>query len=345
MSQFDSLPADQKAVLQLLLRQGRSYDELSGLLKLEPAAVRERAHRALDALGGPDDFNASLSDERRGELSDWLLGQRSGAEAEQTSAYLAGSGSGRAWARTVGDELRPVGGDRVPEVPAEGRSAPATEATTPAAAAAAGPGVAAGSEAAAPAAMMPGGQRVSRRAGAFLIGGVLTAAAIILVLVLVLSSGGNKKNSAKASTTAAPATTAATAAQPTVKAQINLTPPGAGSSTKRAGILWILDASGKPAFTAAAQGLPTTKGKAYGIWLYTSKTQAKLIGGFNQYDKQGRVLASGALSADPTQYKNVIVTSEKGGRPKTPGRIVLQGAVASATAPSAGAGAGTTTTP
>src|SRR6478672_397748 len=317
MSQFDSLPADQKAVLQLLLRQGRSYEELSGLLKLEPGAVRERAHRALDALG-PDD-GASLSDDRRAELSDWLLGQQSGADAERTTAFLAGSGAGRAWARTVGDQLRPVGGDRIPAVPAEGTAAPAaaTEQHRDAAAAA-------------PVALSPGGHRVSRRGGAFLIGGVLVAAAIILVLVLVLGGGDDKKSSAKASASDTTTTTATTGAQPTVRAQINLTAPGAGSSTKRAGILWILDASGKPAFTAAAQGLPTTKGRAYGIWLYTSKTQAKLIGGFDQYDKQGRILASGALSADPTQYKDIIVTAEKGGQPKTPGRIVLQGAIANA---------------
>ena len=343
MSQFDSLPADQKAVLQLLLRQGRSYDELSGLLKLEPGAVRERAHRALDALG-PDD-GASLSDDRRGEVSDWLLGQQSDGDAERTSAFLAGSGSGRAWARTVGDQLRPVGGERIPEVPAEGRPAAAPAATPVAAtpvAAASGPGAAAATEAAAPAAMTPGGHRVSRRGGAFLIGGVLAAAAVILVLVLLLSGGDDKKSNAKTSASAS-TPTSTTAAQPTVRAQINLTAPGAGSSTKRAGILWILDASGKPAFTAAAQGLPTTKGRAYGIWFYTSQTQAKLIGGFDQYDKQGRILASGALSADPTQYKDIIVTAEKGGQPKTPGRIVLQGAIANATAPSTGTG--TTTTP
>ena len=172
---------------------------------------------------------------------------------------------------------------------------------------------------------------------------MLAAAAIILVLVLLLSGGDDKKSSAKASASDTTGTTATTGTQPTVRAQINLTAPGAGSSTKRAGILWILDASGKPAFTAAAQGLPTTKGRAYGIWFYTSKTEAKLIGGFDQYDKQGRILASGALSADPTKYKDIIVTAEKGGQPKTPGRIVLQGAIANATAPSTGTG--TTTTP
>ena len=35
MSRIDTLPADQGAVLQLLLRQGRAYDELSGLLDLD----------------------------------------------------------------------------------------------------------------------------------------------------------------------------------------------------------------------------------------------------------------------------------------------------------------------
>lgn len=332
MSQFDSLPADQKAVLQLLLRQGRSYHELSGLLKLDADAVRTRAHQALDALGaGGDD----LSDERRHELADWLLGQQSEGQAAATKAFLAGSAPGRAWARTVGDQLRPVGGDRVPEIPeGETKAAPATPAVAAAPTAA--------TEAAAPVAMAPAGPRVSRRGGAFLIGGAIAAAAVIVLLVVLLSGGDDKKSStAKASATTS--TTSTNATQPQVKAQINLTAPGAGSSTKVAGIFWVVDANGQPAFTAAAQGLSTAKGKAYGIWAYNSRSDAKLIGGFDQYDKQGRLLASGGLSLDPTKYKDIVVTSEKGGRPKTPGPIVLQGAVANATVPNTGTG--TTTTP
>ncbi len=307
--------------------------------------MRGRAHQALDALGGgADGVGASLGDERRRELSDWLLGQQSEEQAAATTAFLAGSGPGRAWARTVGDELRPIGGDRVPAVPAEGdRTARSAAAAAPAAAAVPEPSAAAAAERAAPAALSPAGPRVSRRGGAFLIGGALVVAALVAAVVLALG-GDSKKSDSKASATDTSTAASTTAnAQPQVKAQINLTAPGAGSSTKRAGILWILDANGKPAFTAAAQGLPTTKGKAYGIWLYTSRTRAKLIGGFDQYDKQGRVLASGALADDPSKYKDIVVTSEKGGRPKSPGRIVLQGAIASATAPSAGTG--TTTTP
>jgi len=39
MSRLDALPADQKSVLQLLLRQGKGYDDLSGLLRLDADEV------------------------------------------------------------------------------------------------------------------------------------------------------------------------------------------------------------------------------------------------------------------------------------------------------------------
>ena len=40
MSRIDTLPADQRAVLELLLRQGRRYAELSDLLRIDEALVR-----------------------------------------------------------------------------------------------------------------------------------------------------------------------------------------------------------------------------------------------------------------------------------------------------------------
>ncbi|HEX6745634.1 MAG TPA: hypothetical protein VF087_15510, partial [Solirubrobacteraceae bacterium] len=72
MSRLDALPADQKSVLQLLLRQGKGYDDLSGLLRLDADEVRTRAYDALDTLGPGA---AGLSAERRHEIADWLLGQ------------------------------------------------------------------------------------------------------------------------------------------------------------------------------------------------------------------------------------------------------------------------------
>ena len=75
MSRLEALPADQKSVLQLLLRQGKGYDDLSGLLKLDVDEVRSRAYDALDTLGpGP----GGLPAERDGDM-----GPRQSAEQEK----------------------------------------------------------------------------------------------------------------------------------------------------------------------------------------------------------------------------------------------------------------------
>jgi hypothetical protein len=113
MTTLDSLPADQRAVLSLLLRQGRSYEDIGATLRIPEAALRERAHGALAALG-PD---TGLSARRRAEIGDWLLLQGPDDERAETEAFLVRSDAGRAWAVAVADALRPVGGDQVPRVP------------------------------------------------------------------------------------------------------------------------------------------------------------------------------------------------------------------------------------
>ena len=117
MSRLDALPADQKSVLQLLLRQGKGYDDLSGLLRLDADEVRSRAYDALDTLGPGA---GGLPAERRHEIADWLLGQQDPDEAAATRAFVDGSTAGRAWAHGVARELEPLAGDRLPELPAEG---------------------------------------------------------------------------------------------------------------------------------------------------------------------------------------------------------------------------------
>src|SRR3954467_10138489 len=117
MSPVDELAPDQRAVLQLLLKQGKAYTELATLLRISPEAVRERAVTALEALGPRD--GAPLAAERRAEIADYLLGQQSASERQATREFLEGSAAGRAWARVVSGELKPLAGDALPEIPTE----------------------------------------------------------------------------------------------------------------------------------------------------------------------------------------------------------------------------------
>ena len=49
MASLDSLPADQRAVLQLVVQRRQSYDDIARLLSIDRAAVRRRPLSALDS--------------------------------------------------------------------------------------------------------------------------------------------------------------------------------------------------------------------------------------------------------------------------------------------------------
>ena len=329
MSRLDALPADQKSVLQLLLRQGKGYDDLSGLLRLDAEEVRSRAYDALDTLGPGA---GGLSAERRHDIADWLLGQQDPDEAAATRALVEGSTAGRVWAHGVARELEPLAGDRLPELPAE---AAATE--TPAEAAATETPAEAdeadddAEHAATPFAPAPAaGPRVSRRGGALLIGGALAAIAIAVVLVIVLSGGDDKKNDPTATKAA---NTTSTQAQPKVRAQVNLTPPKGAPVKKAVAIVQFVDVNGQQAINAATQGLPTSKKIVYGLWFYNSKSQTKLIGGFDQTDNKGHLVLQGQLpkGVDISSYKDLVITREKPStNPTSPGTIYLRGSIQNA---------------
>ena len=119
MGSLDTLPPDQRAVLDLVLQRGRSYDDIARLLAIDRAAVRARALAAFEAIG-PD---TGIAPESRALITDYLLGQLPDRVAEQTRERLADSPYDRAWARVLASELGPVASKPLPEIPDGSRAA------------------------------------------------------------------------------------------------------------------------------------------------------------------------------------------------------------------------------
>jgi len=130
MSAVDSLPGDQRAVLQLVLGRRRSYEDIARLLSINPTAVRERALTALDSLGP----QTKIDQPARAQICDYLLGQLPEGEVAAVRDRLAGSAGERAWARVLSSELAPLSSEPLPEIPVEGsaaRAAPPAPASEP----------------------------------------------------------------------------------------------------------------------------------------------------------------------------------------------------------------------
>src|SRR5215472_1890160 len=130
MGSLETLSPDQRAVLDLVLQRGRSYDDIASLLAIDRAGVRARALAAFDELG-PD---TGIAPESRALITDYLLGQLPERVAEQTRERLASSPYERAWARVLASELAPVASEPLPEIPDGTRAAAAatTAEATPA---------------------------------------------------------------------------------------------------------------------------------------------------------------------------------------------------------------------
>jgi hypothetical protein len=327
MSRLDELPADQKAVLQLLLKQGKSYAELGGLLRIDERSVRERALDALEHLGA--DAPSGLNPARQDEVGDYLLGQQSAAEADTTRTFLQGSAAGRAWARAISGQLAPVARDPLPAVPDEPPE---------------GAGDGAGARKAKGA---KGGERSSRLGGLAVLGvGAVLVAVVIVALLTRNGDDGSPKSAGPTATAAAPAATgtATTGTSTTdsgqIESQINMTSPSGGDAIA---VAYALNRQGQRVLGIAGQKFPATGNKfSYAVWLYTSPTRASRLGFVaNGVGANGRLVTG----ADPTQakgaeaarlrdqlahlydYKQLIITRETSANATRPGPIVVAGPI------------------
>ncbi len=323
-------------MLELVLRQGRSYGELSELLAIPERDVRERADAGVRALAG--DPQAGVDS---GRIADWLLGQQPDAEAERTRAAVARNPLARDWAATAADQLRELGGT-VPEVPGDDeptvastageptKAARADEPTAdePAATAAAGgagprPRELRERAARAPAASVP---RSSRLGGAVLIAVLVLVVGGALYLILGRGDDDEPQATTPASETAATATPTATGND------IVLEGPG---NSKAAGLLRLIRREdGAVQFAIAAQEVPANKGReVYAVWFTREGATPRRLGfAQSQVTKEGVLTTGGPQQGDEDEfprwfatYEKVLVTRETDAKAKRPGPAVLEG--------------------
>ncbi|HTX12107.1 MAG TPA: sigma factor-like helix-turn-helix DNA-binding protein [Solirubrobacteraceae bacterium] len=328
MASLETLTPDQRAVLDLVLRRGRSYDDIAQLLAIDRAAVRARALAAFDAIG-PE---TGISPESRALVTDYLLGQLPERVAEETRERLAESPYDRAWARVVASELEPLAAEPLPEIP-DGSRARTSPSTSPAA------------EAAAPTAPAREARRrrpprlsdrpSSRRGGAIMLGvGVLVVVAVVVVLLTVIGGGSSKKQPTTAAstpsrtttTTAAGSTgsTTGTTGQAKIVAQVNLNPPSGTGSTKGVGLV-VKDGSAYGLIIEAQDVAPNSH-NAYAVWLYNSSSDTLRLGFVNPaVGKTGKLQVGTGLPTNAGHYKELLLTLETQSAPKTPGQVVLEG--------------------
>lgn len=297
MATFDQLPAEQRAIIELVVQRGRSYEDLAGMLDLPSPRVRELAH---DALAHLAPRSAERVDrDRRGQIADYVLNQQSGAEQTATRAHLRRSEAGRGWALSLTDSLDDMYSGAPPEVPEAGepeppprrererprererlrdrepererpmdreplrRPAREREPRRPAEP------------------LSPAAQAAVRRRrliglgvlGLLLVGG--------LTFALISLGGGDSKSKTKAA-----------AATTVVKPQ---------------GVAFVATRGKETDLVVQAKLPPVKKGQAYEVWLYNSPTNAVPVGA-QVTDAKGNYQGAGKLPADPSKYQAIDVS-------------------------------------
>jgi hypothetical protein len=331
MGSLESLNDGQRAILQLLLGKGKSYDDIARLLHSDPGAVRRRAQAAVDALG-PD--GSDVPGDRRNEIADYLLGQQTASQRAATREYLGGSSAGRGWARSAAAGLAPFAADdALPDIPAEreevAQAFDALDRRT---------------------ARQEEVQRSSQLGGRLIAAGLGVVLAIIIILVVSLTGGDDsgKGQSASTTTPAATGTTPTLGGNAKVFLEGTLRPPaGSDSSSSGQVALVFFPDTKRYRLALAATKLPpsSAQGSAYGVWFYTSPKQAQFLGFPDKVvGADGKLQTVAELSPDTPGYSEVLLTRETNQSPRRPGTIVLR---ARLRAKGAGAqqGTGTQTTP
>lgn len=329
MATFDQLSAEQRAIIELVVQRGRSYEALADVLQIETSRVRELARDALTSLSP---VTAGRVDQQwRGQVADYLLGQQSGPESTATRGHLKRSEPARTWAMSLLDSLdnlyangsRPTIPEAEDGAPRRRRGGGAAVATAPVREPEPKPKPARErererkplrkpverkplrEEAPPRGELSPEAQSIVRRRR--IIGGVvagLIGIGVILGILAIAGAFGGGSSKAKPKTA-----TNASATQTKIVGQIPLKPINGASAT---GTAYILERGGQRVLVVQAKlpPLPNNQRKAaYEVWLFNSQKDASSIGA--QFtDAQGNYQGAGPLPANFAHFKFVDISRE-----------------------------------
>jgi hypothetical protein len=283
MATFDQLSPEQRAIVELVLRQGKTYNELADMLNLPEARVRELARDALVELA-PVSVRG-VEEDWRGQLADYVLGQQSGPEATATKGHLRRSEAARSWARSLLDSLEQFyENGSVPAIPEGERR---TRRVTPAE-----------REPSARSGLAPVGDPVMRRRLLAAAGALLVLLLVVLVWPVGLLTGDDNSSSADQSG-------AASTSGQSRQTSTNGAPAGIAIVVQRN--------ANKQLLVQATNLSPSGQSEGYYVWLYNSPDDAKSLGG-QVTDQQGNYQALGSFPADYQNYKYIDITRQQIGK-------------------------------
>jgi hypothetical protein len=329
MATFDQLSPEQRAIIELILKQGQTYAELGDTLDMSPKRVRTLASKALLKLSPVS--GAGVEEGQRGQITDYLLLQSSEGESAVAKRHLRRSETARAWARSILDSLEQFyDPDDLPAIP-EGGSGAADTSKPKAAKAEESSEEPAGARALSAEAK----QIVKRRR----IAGVISFAVVALLMILLwpvgVLTGGDDGDKADAQDEAR--------AAPRVIGQLVLKPV---QRAQGAGVAAIAERGKERSLVVQARVVPNKNRQAYEVWLYNSNRDAKSLGA-QVTDRQGTYQGAARLPKDFARYKFIDISRENvDENARHSGQSILRGRIADfAAPPPTPQGQGTTTQP
>jgi hypothetical protein len=299
MATFDQLPAEQRAILELVIQRRQSYDDLAGLLGMPTARVRQLAREALADLSPRS--AARVDGDWRGQVADYLLNQQTGPEGTATRGHLKRSEPARLWGLSLLDSLDHLYDERDMPVIPEGEAPPPRERER---------------ERPRERAPSPLGRRerperparpLSADAEAVVrrrrIAGAAGAATVVLFFLLVWPVGlltGDDDDGGNGGSEQAEE-------QPQPVGQLLLRPQ---SGEKGVGVALISEQDGESLLLVQGRELQRTReGQAYEVWLFNRQDDAVSMGA-QLTDRQGNYQGAGQLPENWQDYEFLDVSRE-----------------------------------